>query len=127
MSDTKHTAEPWATAYRERGGGSQAQEIFDSDGLTIATLSWYAVRKDEKTVTTNRAENARRIVACVNACTGMADPEKEILALRAAAEKAREALDKVLKVWMCNVEYHDWEPSIKDARSALAALEEGLG
>jgi hypothetical protein len=67
-----HTAEPWATAYRATGNeDDMAQEIFDTDGRTIATLAWYRVRKDERTTGTNREENARRIVACVNACKGV--------------------------------------------------------
>ena len=36
--------------------------------------------------------NARRIVACVNACAGMDDPEKEIAALRAENEAYEKTL-----------------------------------
>lgn len=67
---SKHTNEPWATEYRERPDGMFAQEIFDADGETIATMAWYPVKVEIGTAT-NREDNARRIVACVNACAGI--------------------------------------------------------
>lgn len=39
--------------------------------------------------------NGRRIVACVNACTGMSDPDKEIKALREVAEAQIAADDAI--------------------------------
>ena len=67
-----HTPEPWATEYRKTGSDDDmAQEIFDINGETIASCAWYRVRKDERTTTTNRELNARRICACVNACRGI--------------------------------------------------------
>lgn len=67
---THHTPEPWATDYRERPDGMFAQEVFDANGETIATLAWFPVYSGVGT-TTNREANARRIVACVNACAGL--------------------------------------------------------
>jgi len=65
----EHTKEPWRTASRITPRTEMyAQEIFDTDGETIAALSWYPVKKNNHTTATNREANARRIVACVNAC-----------------------------------------------------------
>lgn len=78
----EHTKEPWATDYRKRPDGMCAQEIFDTaTGETIATMSWHPMRNGLFT-STNREENARRIVACVNACAGiptkrLEDPESD--------------------------------------------------
>lgn len=70
MTELSHTKEPWATEYRQSAGG-YAQEIFDADGQVIATAAWYIVQVSPGTIATNRVENARRIVACVNACEGI--------------------------------------------------------
>ncbi|MGL4755845.1 MAG: hypothetical protein ACRCXB_26105 [Aeromonadaceae bacterium] len=72
----KHTPEPWATDYRERPDGMFAQEVFDANGETIATLAWFPVDSGVGT-TTNREANARRIVACVNACAGLPTEQLE--------------------------------------------------
>jgi len=74
----EHTKEPWKTAYRRRPSNEMMyQEIFDSNGKTIAILTWYPVKIDEYTTATNREENARRIVACVNACVGISTEDLE--------------------------------------------------
>lgn len=65
MSELSHTKEPWSTEYRQSAGG-YAQEIFDADGQVIATAAWYIVQVSPETIATNREQNARRIVACVN-------------------------------------------------------------
>lgn len=67
-----HTPEPWYQSHRESiGGGMCNTEIYNTEGITIATLSWSAIRGGDGSVTTNRSENARRIVACVNALAGV--------------------------------------------------------
>lgn len=100
---SKHTNEPWATEYRERPDGMFAQEIFDEDGETIATMAWYPVKVDIGTAT-NREDNARRIVACVNACRGLATDDLEQTGLASAfgyqlieADLQRDALKAALK------------------------------
>jgi len=97
MSDTKHTPEPWKIDEHENhffimrrwGGGVEPgnSSVFGSAyGAHIGSLEFVG---DTAVPTRKQAEaNARRIVACVNACKGMADPENEIAVLRAAAEKA---------------------------------------
>lgn len=74
----EHTSEPWRTAYRINPRTEMYyQEIFDINGEIIATMSWYPVKKNEHTITTNREANARRIVACVNYCKGIPIEELE--------------------------------------------------
>ncbi len=77
MSDQEHTAEPWKTAYRKSVLGGFGQEVFDADGNTIATMAWYAVEIAPGHTGTNREANARRIVACVNACSGISTEKLE--------------------------------------------------
>ena len=71
MSEKLHTPEPWATEYREDYEEMYHQDIFDAKGETIAICSWFKVKVDARTTTTNREANARRIVACVNALEGI--------------------------------------------------------
>lgn len=56
------TPGPWATDYRKVAGG-YAQEVFDSNGKTIATCAWYPVQVSDTTTATNRAANGR-LIAC---------------------------------------------------------------
>ena len=44
----------------------------------------------------------RRTIACVNACSKMADPEKEIAAMREALREAHEALGRSLCWDLCD-------------------------
>ena len=62
----EHTKEPWSQAYRKGEDRMYRQEVFDSTGRVIATLAWHPVKVDDRATTTDRAANARRIVACVN-------------------------------------------------------------
>lgn len=86
----KHTPEPWKTEYRKDSRGMFHQDIFDVNGETIAVMSWYPVKVSETKTETNREANARRIVACVNACAGMDDPQIAISKLGYERDKARE-------------------------------------
>jgi len=73
-----HTKEPWATEYRKTALGQYSQEVFDSEGQVIASMAWYPVKVSETTTATNREANARRIVACVNACAGFSTEDLEL-------------------------------------------------
>lgn len=61
-TELEPTAGPWATDYRKVPGG-YAQEVFDSNGKTIATCAWYPVQVSDTTTATNRAANGR-LIAC---------------------------------------------------------------
>ena len=69
---SEHTPEPWDQTHRKTKNGMYSTEIYDSDGETIATLSWYAIEADDGLIT-NREANAQRIVDCVNAMKGIKD------------------------------------------------------
>jgi len=75
-SQIEHTPEPWIAI--EGGPLFSPWVIVDGDQFQIANVSNWRERK----LNTDKA-NAIRIVACVNACAGMTDPEKELAALRA--------------------------------------------
>lgn len=62
-----HTEGKLKYARRKRLDGMYSTELFDENGETVATAAWYPV-KTENGTTTNREANARRLVACWNAC-----------------------------------------------------------
>lgn len=74
----KHTPEPWHT-YEGRGISLFNDE---SDAVIVSTpersRSAYRVRDRLVEPTETDHANAARIVACVNACTGMDDPKEAI-------------------------------------------------
>ena len=87
MSETKHTPEPWRIAryaYGEDSGAYvSAGPVLNSEKV-IATLypySFYNMDADTANV------NAERIVACVNALTGIDDPEAFVKEAKAALQK----------------------------------------
>lgn len=65
----QHTPEPWKVY-----NGEEIHGVLDSAGKHLAEM-WQ--RKDY-----DSSANARRIVACVNACAGMDDPKAEIEQLK---------------------------------------------
>ena len=100
MTESKHTPEPWRLAV----GNGRRRVMAGSGSVTTAVDP----RADD-----NRARaNANRIVACVNGCKGIPDPETDVPELVAAlrdigdylgdsadahrlAQKARAALAKL--------------------------------
>lgn len=81
MNTTKHSSEPW-----EAHG-----DTISNKSISIAHIFCIGNTEESKGVRyypESRA-NGERIVACVNACKGMDDPEKEIAALRAEINRLR--------------------------------------
>lgn len=74
---SKHTPEPW---------DDFAFEIYDAEKNIIADCGY----SDDVWGKTQCKANAARIVACVNACAGIEDPEATIPALNDLADKAIE-------------------------------------
>lgn len=64
-----HTPTPWRTAYH--GNLRRCKTKIEAGHLVVAD-------------TIDNEANAERIVACVNACAGMADPAAEIASLKTA-------------------------------------------
>lgn len=82
------------------------------------------------------AESARirdRIIKCVNACQGMADPAAEIEAMRAAISEAAPNFSQAMRQWRMYADMHNEEPLsdadhmeaqfFKQAAAALAKLQ----
>lgn len=91
---SEHTPEPWnvdevfwrgAIPYECPEWSIQNKSIHDENGWSICMVQGDNNKPMQA--------NAVRIVACVNACTGMADPAAEIAALRERAEKAEAERD----------------------------------
>jgi hypothetical protein len=84
----KHTPEPWGVGYYD---GSGTPEFIVADNEPVAVTAWGCdCCKD--TPSEQDAANALRIVACVNAMQGIADPAafvKAVDELREAATDAR--------------------------------------
>lgn len=74
---SKHTPEPWN---------------LDSDDV----VAWIDGADGESITEVFGDANARRIVACVNACAGMDEPAVAIARLRAENARLREALEKIV-------------------------------
>ncbi|QET79844.1 hypothetical protein [Aeromonas veronii] len=77
---SKHTKEPW-NAVEVDNDSDTFVKVCHANGGTIAKL-WIDV--DDKEFSDEQRENARRIVACVNACEGMDDPVEVIKGLKEA-------------------------------------------
>ena len=82
---TQHTQEPWIVCEKLSGSENhKGYTIRTNDGWAIASVN----PLDEDGV--GGLANANRIVNCVQACAGMADPVKAIVALRAECDGWRE-------------------------------------
>jgi hypothetical protein len=95
----KHTPEPWAIS------SIDPFLIVDRHGNDVAAaLSMYS---------------AARIVACVNACKGMENPETVIKGLREAVKTALKEFKKISD--------NDWEEeSAEKAKKAIVRMQESI-
>ena len=83
---SKHTPEPWFSD-SEHVGSSVSDRLNDG---------WFAA----KCLGPDRVENARRIVACVNACAGMEDPAAEIEKLRRQRDELLNLVKQARLEWL---------------------------
>lgn len=144
MSAPKHTPEPWSLRQLEQGRerapyidiyvADQQSEHYGSVASVSAGMSGKA-----------RA-NAARMVACVNACTGMCDPAIEVQALQARAIEAIEKGNRIMRLeaeleflvaelgHIANAKPSEWPEEMRDefqpwaqsrARFALAKIAAG--
>ena len=74
--------EPWSIQK-----GHLSTSLFDGEGVYFADI--HELVCEDSSVAWAKAE---RIVACVNTCSKMADPAKEIAAMREAIREAYEAI-----------------------------------
>lgn len=73
----EHTKEPWSVHSGDIWQGEPDNPIVPLYREIRESWSWHQATPEDE-----REANARRIVACVNACAGMADPAAEIASLR---------------------------------------------
>jgi hypothetical protein len=111
-----HTAEPWVFAYGSIYQGDDANTVEEFTGR-IANMD----RDNPRTTPCERDQNARRIVACVNACAGMADPATDIVRLR----RERAALLEALKTLVETTEVRHEDMAAARAALALCGGKEG--
>lgn len=158
--NAKHTPEPWGihpdfvddkpTKFEHEETDCVAQDLPISSGETIVAKAVFMFPNFGHEHVPSEEEmraNARRIVACVNACAGMSDPETEIAELKADnanmardwlnCQKQRDALLAALKCWPLNEllglvedsgdekmwERAKWFMEVRD--TAIAAIESG--
>lgn len=103
VAQVKHTPEPWEHHRRLVVGDCEKQHITNGKGCTIGFVYSEA--------------DAERIVACVNACAGIADPS--------AVQEMREALTAILGMNPDDYDdYDDYAAIVKyEATRALAKAE----
>lgn len=123
-NQAKHTAEPWHV-------GQHGLSIYDQYGWGVA-----GVTKHPHQVSGERTANARRIVACVNACRGLSTDELEKHGLVSAVgtelielEKQREqllaALEQIARYPATRSDEMSMESARDIARAAIAATKGG--
>jgi|GEM_PF-2844491 hypothetical protein len=97
MNQTKHTPEPWVYGGMVKAEAAQAYEAF-SPWIENAGPRTTTVGKSVCIVDADM----KRLVACVNACAGMTDPEKEVAELRKQRDElhAACAATYVLMEWL---------------------------
>lgn len=121
-----HTPEPW-----------QSNPIGKTDRRTITAA--HPDGGGQNIVDECLAENAARIVACVNACAGMTDPAQEIAALRARSNNVpamcaevekqraeikalRDALEAAIDIMEGREAGSERVDALSQARAALSAF-----
>ena len=106
---TKWTAEPWEVVRLENG--ERMIRSLKGHGI-LRNIAWTnASEKGDLFDATNEA-STRRIVSCVNACAGIADPEKAIPAMYEALEAVARLNEGQGRLNLCEV--------AGQARAALA-------
>lgn len=89
---SKHTKEPWVQGDCSRNmiyAWKGQVLVFTDDGYRIIVSCNQNYPEEAEA-------NARRIVACVNACAGMDDPEKEVATLKVHRDELLAERDKLL-------------------------------
>lgn len=100
MSEPLDFGEPWTT-------DEYAMYAWDRGGRTMGddNEACFRARGAGRGASVAEQQTAiNRVVACVNACAGMADPQAEIVALRERAEKAERELAETKLEWARSVD-----------------------
>jgi hypothetical protein len=122
MTEQKHTPEPWKVS----GTGTMRYiDVPVGNGILQEVATCMRVEYGDMEA------NARRIVACVNACAGISTEVLEynamhggVAGLEQQRDQLRAALQGVVDAHFDGAGEVDLRLSIKDARAALAATED---
>lgn len=122
----QHTQEPWQVIREVTGEGSdyphplglkpEAMLFVGLPGLTVAVIP---------PGLPNEEANAERIVSCVNACSGTADPLATINAMREALESSLACLENLDRVLHWNKQDGDHIDEAYEARDKCRAALNG--
>ncbi len=125
----KHTPEPWIADDFAEGDGLRTRiSLPDHNGIPNAAIAYVQTNKtpdwpSEQRITATQAEaNAARIVACINACTGLEDPAAELAALKAQRDELLAAL-KALADEYADPELAMEGPAYAVARATIAKVQ----
>lgn len=136
MSENKHTPEPWRAFNNGEGVVGVGTDHSDVCWTRIEEGGWL---DSDRTIDTDY-ENARRIVACINACAGIdtelleiiEDNDKTLAGVIANVEKQRDellaALEGMLFIDADNQRGNDDEDvcyEVRQARSTIASVKGG--
>lgn len=91
---SKHTPEPWLLC--EAGDSIKHQVPVSSERTSILTI---ATEGDIAFGAVYSEDDASRIVSCVNACAGMADPSVEIAELKRQRDELLDEFDQIMKFY----------------------------
>ena len=128
MREQRHTKEPWIELKAKPDPTNGAYGICDVTGTGSSCLEVCIARAAGGTVQ-EAHHNAERIVACVNACTGIQNPA----ALPAAVEALRRLVDAfttdacISPNMPVQISVETNGVALDKARAALAQLERGEG
>lgn len=97
MSTTQHTPEPWNISFNSPNplihSKLVGEDWYYSTIASVVQRGRHPIYGGEITDATAKA-NAARIVACVNGCAGISDPETTVPELVAALETLHDLLEK---------------------------------
>lgn len=91
---SKHTPEPWSYGFPKVNGVDvrEAKCMVSAGGWHVASVSHGGIYPDEPFGSQTREANARRIVACVNACRGLPTDDLEKMQLGGVLNATAELL-----------------------------------
>lgn len=115
---TQHTAGTWLL---RSSVDTNETLVWNDNRCPIAKIPWDGFTENNET-----EANAARIVACVNACAGLADPAADLATLREAlrviAEMADEQREHFNEVWDRVDPKNNWDGNAANVRGGYISI-----